>query len=510
MTWWHWNRWGCGEGVAGPDRGPTGQGVVSGMDARKLRTLARATGRALLLGLAAWIIAADGPQIVAQGAERLYLPLALGNRPAMTIVSRHTNGTLGNNNSGENMISADGRYVAFSSAATNLVGGDTNGQTDIFVHDRQTGVTTLVSRRSDGLQGNGPSSDPGISGDGRFVAFVSYATNLVAGDTRLCLSPGGFDYNCGDVFVHDRQTGQTTLVSRSSSGAYGDGESDQPAISGDGRFVAFRSLADNLDDGDGNTIYSDVFLHDRQTRQTTLLSRHVDGTPADHLSMEPTLSVDGRYVAYGSLATTLVDDDGSRWGDMFVYDRQTGKTTLVSRRADGIQGNGHSYLGAISADGRYVAFNSWADNLVGGDTNGVPDILLRDLQTGQLMRISRHTNGTQADDHSSNPSLSADGRYIVYDSSAANLVDGNTPLCEDIPGAWFNCTDVFLYDRQTGQTTLISRRPNGAHGNSNSFYSSISADGRYVAFFSRADNLIDGDSNGKTDVFVYDLARTSP
>jgi Tol biopolymer transport system component len=398
-----------------------------------------------------------------------------------TRVSVASDGAQGNSGSWCPSISADGRYVAFQSYASNLVPGDTNGVLDVFVHDRLTGQTTRVSVASDGTQGNGDSGCPSISADGRYVAFASLASNLVPGDTN----------GTWDVFVHDRLTGQTTRVSVASDGAQGNSGSWCPSISADGRYVAFQSYASNLVPGDTNGVL-DVFVHDRLTGQTTRVSVASDGAQGNGDSECPSISADGRYVAFQSYASNLVPGDTNLVRDIFVHDRLTGQTTRVSVASDGTQGNDHSRFPSISADGRYVAFASLASNLVPGDTNGKQDIFVHDRLTGQTTRVSVASGGAQGNGDSEFPSISADGRYVAFQSYASNLVPGDTNL---VP-------DIFVHDRLTGQTTRVSVASDGTQGDSYSFGSSISADGRYVAFASYASNLVPGDANGDIDVFI--------
>jgi len=411
-----------------------------------------------------------------------------GETPAAgttTRVSVASNGTQGNDFSGDSSISATGHFVAFDSPATNLVSGDTNGVPDVFVHDRQTDQTTRVSVASDGTQGNGDSHFPSISPTGRYVAFDSFASNLVSGDTNLAT----------DIFVHDRQTGQTTLVSVASDGTQGNGPSLEPSISATGRYVAFQSEASNLaEDGDTNGTY-DVFVHDRETGETTRVSVRSNGTQGNGLSLHPSLSATGRYVAFDSEASNLVSGDTNSTSDVFVHDRETGQTTLVSVASDGTQGNGYSSVPSISASGRYVAFWSVASNLVSGDTNFASDIFVHDRQTGQTTRVSVASDGTQGNGNSDFPSISATGRYVAFDSLATNLAEG---------GDTNNTRDVFVHDRETGQTTRVSVRSNGTQGNGDSFDPSISATGRDVAFGSHASNLVSGDTNSIGDIFVHD------
>jgi Tol biopolymer transport system component len=278
-----------------------------------------------------------------------------------------------------------------------------------------SGTTTRVSVASDGTQANGDSDDLSISADGRYVAFRSWADNLVSGDTN----------SADDIFVHDRQTGQTSRVSVASDGTQANGDSDDLSISADGRYVAFRSWADNLVSGDTNGEF-DVFVHDRQTGQTSRVSVASDGTQGNSHSWAPSVSADGRYVAFNSWANNLVSGDSNGRVDIFVHDRQTGQTNRVSVASDGTQANGDSVWPSISADGRYVAFHAWANNLVSGDTNGWYDIFVHDRQTGQTSRVSVASDGTQGNDDSWSPSISADGHYVAFRSRANNLVSGDT------------------------------------------------------------------------------------
>jgi Tol biopolymer transport system component len=254
------------------------------------------------------------------------------------------------------------------------VSGDTNNTHDVFVHDRKTGQTTRVSVRSNGTQGNGLSVHPSLSADGRYVAFDSESSNLVRGDTN----------STTDVFVHDRQSGKTSRISVASDGTQGDGFSivTSPSISANGRYVAFLSFATNLVSDDTN-FAADIFVHDRKTGQTTRVSVASDGTQGDGNSEFPWLSANGRYVAFHSLASNLVSGDTNFTSDIFVHDRKTGQTTRVSVASDGTQGNSFSGDPSISANGRFVAFSSVASNLAeGGDTNGVNDIFVHDRRDG--------------------------------------------------------------------------------------------------------------------------------
>jgi Tol biopolymer transport system component len=392
---------------------------------RSARSKARA-GRvvvALLLGVLAVALGRSAAGASASGAETRRVSLSSA-------------GTEGDGNSYLPWISADGRFVAFTSFASNLVGGDTNGRSDAFVHDLSTGVTERVSVSSTGHQANGGSGSESISGDGRLVAFQSDASNLVGHDTN-----GAYD-----AFVRDLKTGKTRRVSLSSAGQQGNGNSYDPSISADGRFVAFYSHATNLIGHDTNRAY-DIFVRDLKTHKTRRVSVSSSGRQGNGDAGSPyaTISADGRFVAFVSYASNLVGGDtNGRYGrDVFVRDRKTGKTRRVSVSSTGHQGNAGSgsYIPSISADGRFVAFDSDASNLVGGDTNREPDVFVRDRKTGKTRRVSVSSAGHQATGgiggNPIHPSISADGRFVAFDSFASNLVDGDT---NGLPGG----EDVFV------------------------------------------------------------------
>ena len=367
----------------------------------------------VFLGLALQVVIASNAAVdYAPPSEPL--AASLQSPGTTTRVSVRSDGTEGNDDSFYPSISADGLYVAFFSSASNLVLNDTNSRRDVFVHDRQTGQTTRVSVDSYGTQGNDGSGDPSISGDGRYVAFSSGASNLVTGD----------DNGEYDIFVHDRQTGQTTRVSVDSNGTEGNGASEYLSISADGRYVAFSSYASNLvsDDTNGEC---DIFVHDRWTGQTARVSVASDGTQGNDDSDYPSISADGRYVAFDSGASNLVLNDTNATSDVFAHDRQTGQTTRVSLASDGTQGNGGSWYSSISANGRYVTFQSDASNLVLNDTNGYDDVFVHDRSTGQTARVSVASDGTEGDGSSYESSISADGCYVAFESLASNLVMGD-------------------------------------------------------------------------------------
>lgn len=372
-------------------------------------------------------------------------------------------------------ISGDGRFVAFESDATNLVPGDTNGATDVFVRDTVTGTTTRVSVDSTGAQANGGSNYSAISSDGRFVAFVSDATNLVTGDTN----------NVIDVFVRDRQLGVTIRASVSSSGEQANDHSDSwLSISGDGRFVTFSSDATNLVVGDTNGM-ADIFVHDNQTGATERISIASDGSQANVGAFFPSISANGLFVVFTSVATNLVPADTNGRIDVFVRDRQAGITTRASVNSSGVEANQGGYDPSISGDGRYVSFSSASVNLIDEETSGFEYLYVHDRQTGSTTLASIHSDGYPMFGWTGQSDLSANGRFVAFQFD------------ERGDGTGFH--DIYVRDLFTGGTVSVTR--GGSSEEDSSFLPAISDDGRFVAYSSIARNLIAGDTNGVRDVF---------
>ena len=378
-------------------------------------------------------------------------------------------------------ISRDARFVAWQSVATTLVPGDANGRADVFRREIATGTTELVSLAWNGAQGDQDSLEPELSADGRCVTFFSYATNLVPGDTNA--KP--------DVFVRDTLLGTTELVSIGLGGAIDDGGNRYPTISHDGRFVAWESLSTNLVAGDTNGL-RDVFVRDRLLGTTSRVSVASDGSQGNGDSSDANISGDGRYVAFESDATNLVPGDTNGVTDVFVHDLWTGITVRASLAASGAQGLQPSNDPYLCADGRCVAFDSRASTLVPGDNNGQIDIFVKDLLTGAIERCSVDSAGVEADWDCYDPVLSPDGERVVFFSLASNLVPGDTNVVEDI----------FLHERTSGLTERVSVGDAGQQGNDACFYPALSADGRLVAFDSFSSNLVAGDANGTRDIFL--------
>lgn len=407
--------------------------------------------------------------------------------PTDTVIERVSlsdSGIQSNGLSTNPSISADGRYVTFTSAATNLVDGDTNGLSDVFVYDRQINSIRLVSEGS-----NGGSEAPTISANGRFVAFTSAASNLVADDTN------GTD----DVFVYDLEQGSLERVSVDDSGAEGNDFSEAPTISANGRFVTFKSKASGLvaDDNNGQ---DDIFVYDRQENTIERVSVSDLGAESNGSSYDPSISADGRYVTFWSSATNLTDGDNNNTDDIFVYDRENGSIQQVVANSDVPNSESFVYSPSLSADGRYVTFELYAADFTSDGLSDRYDIVVYDRQENSLEPASVNNDGTPANAFSYTPSLSADGRYVSFSSVADNLA-GN-----DSNGH----SDIFIYDLQENVLERISLNANGTEGNDASTAPQISGNGRFVTFTSAADNLVNGDSNGVGDVFVYGTPDVDP
>lgn len=347
-------------------------------------------------------------------------------------------------------------------------------------------VTRVASVASDGTAADAAAHLGGISADGRWIVFDSTATTL-------CEEPVS---NFSNVFIHDMKTGLTSLLSRHFGGSAGDGPSRDAVISADGRFVAFYSEALLLPD-DLN-FRGDVYVWDRVQNQLSRASVNSQGIEGNGDSRYPSISADGRYVVFSSIADNLVLDDRNRHSDIFVRDREAGVTRRVNLGPQGQQGNADSLFPRISGDGRFVSFCSDATNLVQQDHNEVPDAFVAEVATAGVTRISVSSSGEEADfgscHHSYGAGLSFDGRYVVFESDASNLVPN------DPNGG----QDIFLRDLATGTIEPISVSSDGAFGDRPSHFPSISEDGRYVLFTSYATNLVEPGIGAAGDAFVKD------
>ncbi|BAU12161.1 hypothetical protein LEP3755_26900 [Leptolyngbya sp. NIES-3755] len=417
-----------------------------------------------------------------------------------TLASRTGSGT---STAGANSISEDGRYIVFTSAAPEIVNGDTNGVADVFLRDRQTNTTTLISRGTE--IANGASGNAVISANGRYIVFTSAASNLVAGDSNTAI----------DIFWVDRETQQIRLVSRAIAGGSANAASLTPVVSADGLFVAFTSSATNLVNGDTNA-QQDVFLWNSADNSIVLVSAGSNGT-----SEQPVMSEDGRFVAFVSAGSNLVSGDTNGQRDVFVWDRTTGAIALVSQSTGGVISDGDSSQISISRNGRLIAFTSTARNLAGTpDVDSDEDVFVRNLETNTTVHVSANQAGGYSTTPQTgpnagfslrafNPVISGNGQYVVFTSDFDNLVAGDAN----------SANDVFRRDLATGTTQLISVNQSGTGsgsgipgsdggtgGGSGSGSSSpaISNDGRFVVFSSFSNDLVNGDNNGALDVFVRD------
>lgn len=400
-----------------------------------------------------------------RGGKRLFSPythrLSGGSGDGLPLsgsmeqVSVASDGSLGNGNSGRTsnpyseFVSGDGRFVTFSSDASNLVSGDTRGLQDVFLRDRQLGTTTRISAGPNGEEANGWSQEPTISSDGRYIAFKSIASNLVPADCNESI----------DIFVYDRLSGLIERVSLSSTGSETRaGFSAFPSLSDDGRYVAFISEASDLVPGDTNG-ERDVFVHDRESDTTTRVSVSSEGQQGNEWSFEPSISDDGRYIAFTSDSTNFVANDTAGTRDAFLHDRLTKTTTLVSRMGAGPSVNG---------DGRYVAFAS-NSKVTSDDNDDLPDVFVFDRHNGVTTNISA---GSESGSINRSPSISGDGRYVAFGS------DGG----------------IKIFDMTTQTTHCVAQGETP----------SISADGHTVAFTKWY--RLDPDSNlfSRSDVFVVD------
>ena len=368
--------------------------------------------------------------------------------------------------------------------------------------DTQQFVTHRTSLDSAGQEGVGASLNPSISDDGRHLAFQSTAP--------LAPLASGFT----DVYVRDRIDGTTTLISMGAGGVAANSFSSDAHLSASGRFVTFSSSASNLVSGDTNG-FDDIFLVDRDpdvngifdegNSTTQRVSITTGAVEASAPCTSPVISADGNWVCFASLANNLVASDANNVGDVFAWSRADGSIRLISLNSAGGQGSGSSGVSAISFDGRFVAFESLAPNLVAGDSNGARDIFLRDRDPDQdgffddlnsiTIRVSVSSAGQQANADCNTPDISDDGQVIAFQSAASNLT----------AGANNGIAQVFARVLASSRTELLSRAQGGQPGNGVSAFPAVSADGTVIAFESRATNLVAGDTNGWDDIFRVDL-----
>jgi Tol biopolymer transport system component len=391
---------------------------------------------------------------------------------AITRVSVDSDGEEGIGSSWDPAITADGQRIAFVSGSA-FVPDDTNVLEDVYLHDRSTGQTTRVSVGSDGGQaesGFTGSDDPAISADGRHVVFVTG-------------QQFSHDVTARQIYLRDLQEGDTHLISIDNEGDPAEAGLSSPAVSDDGRFVAYTSNWDMVaGEAHDDMLEQHIFVHDRQGPSTIRASVNDGGDMGEapnalwKASFHPAISADGRYIAFDSNADNLVEGITNDSDDVFVHDRTAGQTTRVSVASDGSEGEGSSGQAAISADGRYVAFAS-GSNFIDGGTHLFARLYVHDRQEGTTERVGDL-------DHISDPSMSADGRYLAFVVNRGGV------------------RVVHWHDRQTGASQRVSETAAGERPNDDSRAPAISADGRVVAFHSDASDLVPDDTNGQRDVFV--------
>lgn len=413
---------------------------------------------------------------------------AAGEAGSTRLVSADVNGAPARFAANFPAISLNGRFVAFQSRTANLTAGDTNGRSDVFVYDLQSGVMELASLATTGDQADDDSTEASLSGDGRYVVFTSEASNLARRGNEPYRGPGI------NVFRHDRQTGATIAVSVNNQGAPADRHAWLGDISSDGNFVTFTSHSNSLVTPDRNGIKRDAFIRDVNGGTTAYVDLLPNGENPWSGGSLTSVAEGGRMVAYRSLARDLVPRDTNAAFDIFVLDRAAHTTRRVSVASNGDQNPRESHYPDISNDGHCVVFQT-TGALVAHDTNGVLDIYLHDLRTGETVLVSVASNGAAGNGPSIMADVSADGRYVAFSSQATNLVPNDANAN----------SDIFIHDRQTGQTIRASVNSAGQEGNGASTMPAISGDGRVVAFVSTA-RLVGGVTTSIPQVYVRNLS----
>jgi Tol biopolymer transport system component len=399
------------------------------------------------------------------------------------------------------VVTPDGRYVVFVSNSNNLAGGDSNFKNNVYVRDTAAGTTTRVSLSSSGQAPSFDCDNPDISANGRYVVFASDAP-LVTGDTNQFT----------DIFFRDLEVGATTRVNVGPSGLQGELPTFNPAISQDGRWVVFSTRSSRMVAGDTNDQY-DVFLRDLQSGTNTRVSVTSAGeqttTPGngEGVISRSAISADGRFVVFDFEASNVVPNDTNGDRDIFLHDRDTGQTTRVNVGPGGVEatgtgGFGNFFRGSsnpdISADGRYIVYESYASNLVAGDTNGMSDIFLYDTQTATTTLVSRTSAGSQTNQDANNPSISGDGLTVAFDSKG-EFAGKEVDLEE---------TDIFVRNLTAGTTKRASVMTPGIDTQQAANDASVSSDGRFVSF-TAGSSLIPPANNTSTDIFLYDGSQDS-
>ncbi|MEI7988029.1 MAG: hypothetical protein WCI88_03250 [Chloroflexota bacterium] len=356
-------------------------------------------------------------------------------------------------------ISSDGRLIAF--LAFNAV-DNSDDMGKIFLFDRNNGKIRSI------INGYTHPSAPLISSDGHVMVFQSEVNDLTEGKP----------HNISNIFLYNNQTGAIERISQAIDGTPANDNSYAAALSTNGRFVVFQSKANNLVPGASNNEWN-IYLKDRDMGSMQLISNTSDGKPGNHNSYHPSISADGRFIVFSSQASNLTSADRNNYQDIFMYDNKNKETRLISTGLDDQPANGDSLQPTISANGRFIVFASYASNLVEKDENGVMDVFVYDIIESKMSLVSKASDGKQGNFISDRPSISTDGRYIVFESLADTLASG------DDNQNW----DVYLHDYLTGSTERISSTQNGVAGDDLSDLSVISNDGTTILFQSFATNL---------------------
>ncbi|UCB56134.1 MAG: Ig-like domain-containing protein [Thiotrichales bacterium] len=389
---------------------------------------------------------------------------------ATELVSKDTGGIVGVDTSANASIDGNGRFVVFESEATNLTTASTTlNRNHIYRKDNITGEVLLVSSDAVGLEANNNSFSPRISDDGRFVVFMSNATNLSSIFTGGTLQ----------VFIKDMDDGSVDLVSRDASGlVVANNTAENPDVSNDGRFVVFESRATNLSLLNLNGA-TQIFIKDMSDDSVAMVSRNTTQTAGGTGdSNRPRMSPDARFIVFDSIAGSSIVATATSIRSVYLVDTSAPTVTeLVSVDSSGVQGNGASVNASISDDGTFIAFESQATNLITGDTNGaLSDIFRRDRTSPGLTELVSTADGiTSGDDASIGASISANGSFVAFESASTNLVTETN----------LGLTDIFVRDFSTAPTVTVEKinlSQTGQEATNNSTNASISSDGRYVSF----------------------------
>lgn len=392
-------------------------------------------------------------------------------------------------------INNDGNIIVFSSTATDLVQGlTTNGNRQIYVYDRNTHTTSLITAGPSGTGGNAFSYYPAISSDGNILTFQSEATDLINGFTPVS--------GRAQIYVYDRTTQTTTLITKGTGGTGGTHDSYMPAISDDGNIITFSSFAKDLIQGITPIGFRQVYAYDRNTQTTTLISRG-SGNGGNLFSYEPSISGNGNIITFHSSSNNLINGITTTGIQIFTYYRDTQITILITPGSAGTGANQYSYNPEISKNGNIITFYSFATDLINGLTpNGNPQIYVYDRNTQTTTIITPGANGNGGNGNSEEPTINGDGNIITFQSTATDLIPGT---------ATTNGWDIFAYNRNTQTTTLITPGANGNGGNEASYHPSVNSDGNIITFQSMATDLIPGiTTNGQYQIFAYVVHEVDP